>query len=97
VSGPNRADEIRFDVVLTPRAAFDRVDGVVGGALRARVSAPPVDEAANRSLARLLARELHLRPSAVRISAGVASRRKTVAIEGVSREAILARWPDLRL
>ncbi len=97
MSGGDGRGEIRFDVRLTPRAAFDRVDGVAGGALAVRVAAPPVDEAANRSLVRLVARELGVRPSAVRITAGATSRRKTIAIEGVAREAILARWPDLRL
>ncbi len=97
MSDPEDGPEVRFDVRLTPRAAFDRVDGVAAGALRVRVSAPPVDEAANRSLVRLLARELGVPPSAVRISAGAASRRKTVAVTGLAREAILARWPDLRL
>jgi uncharacterized protein YggU (UPF0235/DUF167 family) len=97
VSAGDRPNEIRFDVRLTPRAAFDRVDGVADGALRVRVSAPPVDEAANRALVRLLARELGVPASAVRIAAGPASRRKTVAVERVAREAILARWPDLRL
>ena len=70
MSGPEGGPEVRFDVRLTPRAAFDRVDGVADGALRVRVSAPPVDEAANRSLVRLLGRELGIPPSAVRISAG---------------------------
>jgi uncharacterized protein len=97
VSGPDHEREVRFDVRLTPRAAFDRIDGVADGALRARVSAPPVDEAANRSLVRLVARELGVAPRAVRIVAGPASRRKTIAVDGVTREAILARWPDLRL
>jgi len=37
-------------VRLVPRAGVDRIDGVVEGALRVRVAAPPVDGAANAAL-----------------------------------------------
>jgi uncharacterized protein YggU (UPF0235/DUF167 family) len=91
-------DEIRFDVRLTPRSSFDRVDGAgEDGVLRARVAAAPVDDAANRSLVALLAAELGVRPSSVRIAAGFTGRRNTVAVAGIARAAILARWPGLGL
>ncbi len=90
--------DCRFVVRLTARAGADRVDGVADdGALLARVAAPPVDEAANRALVRLLARELDAAPSRVRIAAGTSARRKTIAVTGLAPEAILARWPGLRL
>jgi uncharacterized protein YggU (UPF0235/DUF167 family) len=90
--------ELRFAVRLTPRGGSDRIDGVgEDGALRARVAAAPVEDAANRSLVRLLADELGRPASTVRIVAGQASRRKTVAVSGVERVAILARWPGLGL
>jgi uncharacterized protein YggU (UPF0235/DUF167 family) len=90
--------EVRFVVRLTPRGGRDRVDGVAeDGALRARVAAPPVDEAANQALVRLLADELGAAPSAVRIVRGGSRRLKTVAVEGVAPAAILARWPGLGL
>lgn len=89
--------EVRFRVRLTPRGGADRVEGAADGVLRVRVAAPPVDEAANRSLERLLARELGVPPSAVRIVAGATGRRKTIAVEGVSTAAILARWPGIGL
>jgi uncharacterized protein YggU (UPF0235/DUF167 family) len=94
VTGP----ELRFMVRLTPRGGSDRIDGVgEDGMLRARVSEPPVDGAANDSLVRLLAGELDLPPSAVRIAVGTSSRSKIVAVSGLGRPAILARWPGLRL
>jgi uncharacterized protein YggU (UPF0235/DUF167 family) len=72
--------EIRFRVRLQPRADRSSVDGVVEGSLRVRVTAPPVDGAANEALVRLLAAE---------------PRNKVVAIEGVEPAALLARWPGL--
>jgi hypothetical protein len=90
--------EVRFAVRLTPRGGADRVDGVgEDGVLRARVAAAPAENAANRSLIRLLAAELGVAPSALRIVRGATSRGKTVAVTGVDRAAILARWPGLGL
>ena len=90
--------EVRFGVRLTPRGGSDRVDGVgEDRLLRARVAAAPVDDAANRSLVRLLADELGCPPSAVRIVSGGSSRRKMVAVEGVGAATVLARWPELGL
>ena len=87
--------EVRFRVRLVPRAGRSSVDGVVDGALRVRVTAPPVDGAANEALVRLLATELALPRSAVRIVAGAGARSKVVALDGVDRATLLARWPDL--
>jgi hypothetical protein len=90
--------ETRFVVRLTPRGGTDRLEGVgEDGVLRARVAAPPVDDAANRALIRLLAGELGVATARVSIVGGVSARRKTVAVEGIPPEAILARWPGLRL
>jgi uncharacterized protein YggU (UPF0235/DUF167 family) len=96
VSLPGRAD-VRFAVRLTPRGGLDRVDGVFEGTLRVRVAAPPVDDAANRGLLRLIARELDVPVGAVRLVAGATARAKVVSVDGVPAERIRARWPDLQL
>ena len=80
-----------------PRGGADRVEGVVDGVLRARVSAPAVDGAANNALVRLLADELGLAQRDVRIVAGASGRQKLVVLDGVDTEAIVARWPGLRV
>ena len=85
----------RLRVRLTPRGGADRVDGVADGVLRARVSAAPADGAANASLCRLVAREVGVPPSAVRIAAGATSRVKVVEIDGVGEDAVRTRWPGL--
>jgi uncharacterized protein YggU (UPF0235/DUF167 family) len=86
---------VRFTVRLTPRAGADRIDGVIDGMLRARVAAPAVDGAANAALLRLLATELGVPRSDVQLIAGATARRKIIAIKGMDRQALLARWPDL--
>jgi uncharacterized protein YggU (UPF0235/DUF167 family) len=89
--------DVRFAVRLTPRAALDRIDGVVDGVLRARVGAPAVEGAANNALIRLIADELDVPRSAVRIIAGASSRQKLIVVDGADAEAIVARWPGLRV
>jgi uncharacterized protein YggU (UPF0235/DUF167 family) len=65
--------------------------------LRVRVAAPPIEGAANQALLRFLADELGVARRAVRLVAGAAGRRKLVVVEGVTREEVLSRWPDLRV
>jgi hypothetical protein len=85
----------RFSVRLTPRGGADRVDGVADGVLKVRVSAPPVDGAANKALLRLLAAELDVPRSSVRLASGETSRTKVVDVDGVGEADLVARWPGL--
>jgi uncharacterized protein YggU (UPF0235/DUF167 family) len=82
---------------LTPRAGADHVDGVVDGVLRAHVAAPAVGGAANQSLLLLLARELGVPRRDVRLVAGAAGRQKLVVVDGLTPEAVVARYPGLRV
>lgn len=89
------APSARIRVRLTPRGGADRVERVEGGLLRVRVASAPVDGAANASLLRLLATELDVPPTAVRLVAGASSRVKVVEVEGLDAGAIGSRWPGL--
>jgi uncharacterized protein len=60
------------------------VDGLHGDAVKIRLAAPPVDGAANDALLRFLADTLDRPRSAVRLTAGPGSRRKTVEVTGIS-------------
>lgn len=81
---------VSFEVRVAPRASRDAIEGEHGGALRIRLTAPPVDDRANESMRRLLAERLKVPLSAVRIVAGEKSRTKRVAVSGVTREQVLA-------
>jgi uncharacterized protein YggU (UPF0235/DUF167 family) len=73
------------------------VDGVIDGVLRVRVTAPPVEGAANQALIRLIADQLGIARRSVRLVAGAAGRDKLIVVEGASADALLARWPGLRV
>jgi uncharacterized protein YggU (UPF0235/DUF167 family) len=88
---------LRFAVRLTPRGGLDRVERVEAGDLCVRVAAPPIDGAANVALVRLLASDLDVAPSAIRLISGATGRRKLVGVSGVGRDRLMARWPGLRL
>ena len=70
---------------------------MVDGVLRAHVAAPAVGGAANQSLLKLLADELEVSRRSVRIVAGATGRQKLVVVEGVDPDAVVARWPGLRV
>jgi len=91
------ATDVRFAVRLAPRSSSNHVDGVIDGALKVRVTAPAVEGAANAALVNLLADVLGVGRRDVRIVAGATGRRKLVVVDGADREAIVARWPGLRI
>jgi hypothetical protein len=81
---------VTFAVRVAPRASRDAIEGEHDGALKVRLTAPPVNDRANDALRRLLAARLKVPVSAVRIIAGEKSRMKRVSVAGVSRDAIAA-------
>lgn len=74
---------VRLLLVIQPRAARTEVGGPLGDALRIRVAAPPVDGAANEALVRFLAARLGVPRGAIRVTAGLSGRRKTVTVSGI--------------
>jgi uncharacterized protein (TIGR00251 family) len=76
---------------VQPRASRDEIVGWQAGALRVRVTAPPVEGEANRAVATLLARALGVRPSAVSVVRGERGRDKLVRVEGLSVAEVEAR------
>ncbi len=67
------------------------------GSLHARVTAPPVEGAANQALLRLIAAELGVARRSVRLVAGAAGRQKLIVVEGLTPDEVIARWPGLRV
>ena len=70
-------------VRVQPRASKDALGGEREGALVVRLTAPPVEGAANEALVRFLGKTLGVAPSAVRVVSGASGRNKVVSVAGL--------------
>lgn len=80
-------DGLLLTVRLTPKGGRDRLEGIVEDAegrpaIKARVSAPPVDGAANVALIKLLAKALGVSKSKIRFASGETARIKRLRVVG---------------
>jgi uncharacterized protein (TIGR00251 family) len=70
-----------FNVVVQPRASKTAVAGRHGEALKVRLTAPPVDGAANKMCLKFLAKWLGVPKTSLIIVSGETSRNKTIRID----------------
>ena len=76
-----RGDGVRLSVAVVPGARRTGADGLHDGALRVRLTAPPVDGKANDALLAWLADELGLPRRALTLAQGQTARRKAIDID----------------
>ena len=72
---------ITFNIHVAPRASQAMIIGPHQDGLKIKLTAPPVDGAANRQCIQLLAKSLGVAKSAISIEAGNTSRRKRIRID----------------
>ncbi len=77
-------ESITFTVRVAPRASKSEIIGERDGAVKVRLSSPPVDGAANAELIKLLAKRFGVARSDVRIISGETSKTKRIRIDGVT-------------
>ncbi|HEX5470151.1 MAG TPA: DUF167 domain-containing protein [Gaiellaceae bacterium] len=75
---------LRLVLTVSPGARDSAVVGRHGAGWKVRVAAPPERGRANEGLVELLAAELGVPRSAVRVMAGHRGRRKLVEVEGLT-------------
>lgn len=80
---------ITFTVRVVPRASKTEIVGELGGALKIRISAPPVGGAANAELIKFLAKTFHVSKNAVGIISGETAKTKQIRIEALGSEKFL--------
>ena len=76
---------------VQPRASRNEIGAALGDELRVKVTAPPVDDAANEAVVRFLAEALDCPRSHVELVRGQTSRHKLVRLHGLSAEVVLAK------
>jgi uncharacterized protein (TIGR00251 family) len=84
-------DGVLLSLKVQPRSSSNAVVGPIGNELRVKVTAPPVDAAANEALVKFLAEYLGCPRNRVELVRGHTSRHKVVKIYGLPAEGIVAR------
>lgn len=83
-----RDGAVSFKVRVQPRASRTEIAGEHAGALKLRISAPPVDGKANEECRRFLARRLKVAAGAVEIVSGESSREKIIRVHNITAERV---------
>ena len=76
-----------FKVYVQPKSSKNVIVGQHGDAIKIKLTAPPVDNAANRMCIQFLAKKLDVAKSAIEIIAGHASRHKQVLVRYIGTNA----------
>jgi hypothetical protein len=76
---------VTLSIRIQPRASKNEIVALAGGGLKIRLTAPPVDGAANEALVKFLADALSIPKSNVEIASGHTSKNKIVRIHGISK------------
>lgn len=82
---------VQFKIKVQPRSAKNQVCGLQAEALKIKLTAPPVDGAANEACLRFLAEQLQVPAGRLRILSGQTSQHKLIRVEGLSLEQVLGR------
>lgn len=82
---------VRIAVKVIPRSPRNQVSGCRDGRLLLRVTAPPVDSAANEAVVALLAEALDVPRRQITIAAGQTSRQKLIDVQSIAAGVARAR------
>jgi uncharacterized protein (TIGR00251 family) len=82
-------DCLYFNVKVVPRASKSEIAGELGGALKVRIAAPPVDGAANAELIKLLSKTFDVSKAQVEIVVGETSKNKQIKISNLNAQKFL--------
>ena len=84
-------DGVLLSIKLQPRASANEIGAPLGDELRIKVTAPPVDAAANEALIKLLAGKLDCARGRVELVRGHKSRHKVLKLHGFTTEEVLQK------
>lgn len=76
---------VLLDLTIQPRAGGNGIIGLHDGVLKVRLTAPPVEGAANKACIQLLAKIFGLPKSRITLLKGAKARRKTVLLTHLDR------------
>lgn len=77
-----------------PRASKNEIQGIYDGALKVRLTSPPIDGKANQALIKFLSKTLGISKAQIELTRGQTGRSKTLRIHGMTTQEI---WKKLSL
>jgi len=86
-----RNGSVLLSLHVQPRAAKNELSGIHDGALKLRLTTPPVDGKANKAVISFVSKKLKLPKSSVTLRSGLKNRRKQLLISGLDEETIRRR------
>lgn len=84
-------DGVYLHLKVQPRASQNGFGEILGNELKVKVTAPPVDAAANEALIKLLAEQLGCPRGSIQIVRGQTSRHKVAFLRGLTADHVNAR------
>jgi uncharacterized protein (TIGR00251 family) len=86
-----QGDGVLLSIKVQPRASKNEIGEAMGAELKVKVTAPPVDSAANEAVLRLLAEVLECPRGGVQLVRGNTSRHKQILILKMTLDAVAAK------
>ena len=86
-----RNGSVLLSLYVQPRAAKNELAGLHDGALKLRLTTPPVDGKANKAVISFISKLLKVPKSSVTLRSGLKNRRKQVLISSLDQETIRRR------
>lgn len=83
-----------FHIRVLPRSSRCELAGVQDDALKLKITAPPIEGQANEECIRFLAEKLGVSKAQVQITGGHKSKKKTIAVVGLTGKDIEAIIPN---
>ena len=87
---------ITFKIFVQPRSAKNIIVGLHGKALKIKLTAPPVDNAANKMCIKFLAKSLGISKSQIQIIAGHTSRTKKILLRSGQSKITEKEYKNLK-
>jgi uncharacterized protein (TIGR00251 family) len=83
-------DNLQLKLYVQPRAKKNKVIGLHGGCLKVAITAPPIEDKANKYLIKFFAKCFNVAKNQVEITKGHNSRYKTLLVSGPKKHLIIA-------
>ncbi len=84
-----------FEIKVVPGASRAQIAGFQEGVLKLKVTAQPVEGAANLACIKLMAELLKLKKSQIEIFAGAKSRCKTILVKNMTKKELELKIKDI--